>query len=71
MPDLASLSRSALRPVLRQTVVVTMLQQRNLTPAGVLANDRDEALQIASIKSRPNDRDCETGPGSNVDHVTP
>ena len=31
----------------------------------------DEALQIASIKSRPSDRDCETPLGCNLDHITP
>ena len=33
--------------------------------------DWDEALQIASIKSRPWDRDCQTALGCNLDHVTP
>lgn len=31
----------------------------------------DEALQIASIKSRPNDGDCQTALGCNLDHITP
>src|SRR5437899_11952175 len=31
----------------------------------------DEALQIAHIKSRPSDLDCETALGCNLDHVTP
>ena len=33
--------------------------------------DWDEALQIASIKSRPSDQNCETVLGCNLDHVTP
>lgn len=36
----------------------------------VLHPDWDEPLQIASIKSRPNDRGCETALGCNLDHVT-
>jgi len=31
----------------------------------------DEALQIACIKSRPGDGDCQTALGCNLDHVTP
>lgn len=31
--------------------------------------DWDEPLQIASIKSRPNDADCLTALGCNLDHV--
>jgi len=33
--------------------------------------DWDEPLQIASIRSRPQDGDCNTVPGCNLDHVTP
>lgn len=33
--------------------------------------DWDEALQIASIKSRPYDARCEAAVGCNLDHVTP
>src|SRR5206468_12149010 len=33
--------------------------------------DWDEALQIASIKSRPRDGGCDTALGCNLDHVTP
>lgn len=33
--------------------------------------DWDEALQIASIKSRPWDGDCQTALGCNLDHITP
>ena len=33
--------------------------------------DWDEPLQIASIKSRPGDGDCQTALGCNLDHVTP
>ena len=33
--------------------------------------DWDEALQIACIKSRPSDTDCQTAVGCNLDHVTP
>ena len=33
--------------------------------------DWDEALQIASIKSRPLDADCSAALGCNLDHVTP
>ena len=33
--------------------------------------DWDEALQIASIRSRPQDGDCNTALGCNLDHVTP
>jgi hypothetical protein len=33
--------------------------------------DWDEALQIACIKSRPGDADCQTALGCNLDHVTP
>ena len=33
--------------------------------------DWDEALQIASIKSRPQDGRCDTALGCNLDHVTP
>ena len=33
--------------------------------------DWDEALQIASIKSRPRDGDCQAALGCNLDHVTP
>ena len=32
--------------------------------------DWEEPLQIASIKSRPGDRDCETAIGCNLDHIT-
>lgn len=33
--------------------------------------DWDEALQIASIKSRPEDADCSEAVRCNLDHVTP
>jgi len=33
--------------------------------------DWDEALQIASIKSRPHDGDCQTALGCNLDHLPP
>ena len=33
--------------------------------------DWDEPLQIASIRSRPQDGDCNTALGCNLDHVTP
>jgi len=33
--------------------------------------DWDEPLQIASIRSRPQDGDCNTSLGCNLDHVTP
>ncbi len=33
--------------------------------------DWDEALQIASIRSRPHDQGCEAAVGCNLDHVTP
>ena len=33
--------------------------------------DWDEALQIASIKSRPQDGGCDTALGCNLDHATP
>lgn len=33
--------------------------------------DWDEALQIACIRSRPNDGDCQTALGCNLDHITP
>ena len=33
--------------------------------------DWAEPLQIASIKSRPGDRDCQTALGCNLDHVNP
>jgi len=33
--------------------------------------DWDEPLQIASIRSRPQDGDCDTALGYNLDHVTP
>jgi len=33
--------------------------------------DWDEGLQIASIKSRPQDADCSAALGCNLDHVTP
>lgn len=33
--------------------------------------DWEEALQIASIKSRPCDARCEAAVGCNLDHVTP
>jgi len=33
--------------------------------------DWDEPLQIASIRSRPQDPDCGTALGCNLDHVTP
>lgn len=33
--------------------------------------DWDEALQIASIRSRPYDARCEAAVGCNLDHVTP
>jgi hypothetical protein len=33
--------------------------------------DWDEALQIACIKSRPGDVECETALGCNLDHVAP
>ena len=33
--------------------------------------DWDEPLQIASIRSRPQDGDCNTPLGCNLDHVTP
>src|SRR5438876_2711808 len=33
--------------------------------------DWDEPLQIASIRSRPQDADCSTALGCNLDHVTP
>ena len=33
--------------------------------------DWDEALQIASIRSRPCDARCEAAVGCNLDHVTP
>jgi hypothetical protein len=33
--------------------------------------DWDEALQIASIRSRPYDAHCEAAVGCNLDHVTP
>ncbi len=33
--------------------------------------DWDEPLQIASIRSRPHDGDCNTALGCNLDHVTP
>ena len=32
--------------------------------------DWDEPLQIASIRSRPRDRNCKTALGCNLDHVT-
>ncbi len=32
--------------------------------------DWEEGLQIATIKSRPGDRDCQTMLGCNLDHVT-
>ena len=37
----------------------------------VFNRDWDEALQIASIKSRPQDGGCDTALGCNLDHVTP
>jgi hypothetical protein len=33
--------------------------------------DWEEPLQIATIKSRPGDRDCQTALGCNLDHITP
>ncbi len=33
--------------------------------------DWDEPLQIASIRSRPQDANCSTALGCNLDHVTP
>ncbi len=33
--------------------------------------DWDEPLQIASIRSRPQEGDCNTALGCNLDHVTP
>src|SRR6266576_6381490 len=33
--------------------------------------DWDEPLQIASIRSRPQDGNCNTALGCNLDHVTP
>src|SRR2546427_6883945 len=33
--------------------------------------DWEEPLQIASIRSRPQDADCATALGCNLDHVTP
>ena len=33
--------------------------------------DWEEPLQIASIKSRPTDIDCQTALGCNLDHITP
>lgn len=47
-------------------------EERNLVIRVLVYHpDWEEGLQIATIKSRPSDGDCQTALGFNLDHVTP